>query len=302
MRIVKVLVVGGAGFIGRHTVRRLVEAGHIVYATHTPGRQPPHVSGVTWLPTDLTSPDPSATWPADCDAVIYLAQSRSWRAFPDGEGDVLAVNVSGLMKAAWYARQAAARCFVYTSSGSIYTQTGRPFVEAEPLDLSAGRGFYAASKLAAEVLLRPYQAFFAPVILRLFMPYGPAQDPDMLLPNLVRSVRDGQAVKLHEPDGLTCNPVAVADVAETLRRCLSLAKQATLNVAGPEPLTLRDIAQTIGGVVGREPVFTTQPGTPPVLVADTTALRQTLGWAPWTRLEAGLRAWLEQDGFVAAAA
>jgi nucleoside-diphosphate-sugar epimerase len=292
-----ILLVGGAGFIGRHTAQLLVQTGHTVYATHTPARQPPPLPGVAWLPSDLAAPEATACWPAACDAVIYLAQSRAWRSFPEGERDVLAVNIAGLMQAAEHARQAGARCFVYTSSGSIYTQTGRSFVEAEPLDLLAARSFYAASKLAAEILLRPYQAFFAPVIFRLFMPYGPAQDPDMLLPNLVRSVRQGQPVKLHEPDGLTCNPVAVADVAETLRRCLALDRPATLNVAGPESLTLRTIAQTIGRVVGRQSVFTSQPGAPPILVADTTALRQALGWTPATCLEAGLRSWLEKEAW-----
>jgi nucleoside-diphosphate-sugar epimerase len=290
-----VLLVGGGGFIGRHAARQLAAAGHTVFATHTPGRRPDDLAGVAWIPADLTSDAAPDSWPATCDAVVFLAQSRHWRAFPEGERDVLAVNVAGLMRAAWYARRAGARSFVYTSSGSIYVLTGRPAVESEPLNLLAGRTFYSASKLAAEILLRPYEAFFSPVILRLFMPYGPGQEPNMLLPNLVRSVRQGQAIKLHGDHGLTANPVAVTDVVATIERCLALDKPATLNVAGPEAVTLQAIGQTIGRVIGREAVFASQPGTPPVLVADTQALRETLGWAPCTTLEEGLRWWLERE-------
>src|SRR5581483_4926665 len=115
----KVLIVGGAGFIGRHKARRLAEAGATVYATHSPSRRPPSIPGVRWLPCDLARSDAPAGWPAGCDAVISLAQARNWRVFPETAADVFSVNVAALFQTLQYAQRTGVRRFVYASSGSI---------------------------------------------------------------------------------------------------------------------------------------------------------------------------------------
>jgi nucleoside-diphosphate-sugar epimerase len=287
-----ILVIGAAGFIGKHLVRRLASAGHTVHATHRPGKRPP-LPGIHWLAADLSRAEDVTGWPAYCDTVVYLAQSRHWRNFPESARDVFGVNVQGLMQAAWYAQQVQAGRFIYASTGSVYSQQRQAAVETDACDLQEPRSFYVACKLAGEVLLGPYQSLFSVVSLRLFMPYGEGQGADMLLPRLVKCVREGSPIKLHGQGGLLANPVAVTDVVETIDRCLTLEASATLNVGGPEQLSLRQIGNTIGKVIGREPVFEVQPeATAPVLVGTTTLLEQTLGWRPATRLEVGLREWL----------
>jgi len=274
----------------------LATQGYTVYATHIPAKVPAPVPGVTWLSCDLIRADATATWPTQCDSVIYLAQSPAWRVFPVGAVDVFQVNVAAALRAAEYARQARVRRFIFASSGSVYTQIMRPACEAEPFDLHAPRTFYVASKLAAELLLRPYATLLPVVILRLFTPYGVGQNPDMLIPQLVRRVREGEPISLHGTDGLRTNPVAVGDVVDVLRACLALDTSVILNIAGPEVLTLREIGLCIGRVLGLEPRFETHPDqVPPVIVGDTSALRAALGWVPETRFEAGLRNWLQDD-------
>lgn len=295
-----VLLVGGGGFIGQHVVAELARSGRLVYATHRPASSIPAIPGVRWVPGDLTNDAALAGWPEKCDCVLFLAQARSWRSFPDKAADVFAVNVAGLMRVAEYARQAGVRQLLYASTGSVYTQTREPTRENEPIDLLASRTFYAACKLAGEVILRPYEALMRVVSLRLFMPYGAGQSSDMLLPSLVRSIREGRPIKLHDPDGLVCNPVAVRDIVKACQLCLGLDRSTTLNVGGPHALTLRQIATTIGGAVGTDPVFDHQPGVPPVIVGDCTELRTALGWAPEIELEEGLREWLESERIHAA--
>jgi nucleoside-diphosphate-sugar epimerase len=290
-----VLLVGGGGFIGQHAAAELARLGWRVYATHRPGSPVPVLEGVRWVAGDLTSEAATSAWPARCDHVLFLAQARSSRSFPDRAADTFAVNVAGLMRVAEYARRAGARQFTCASTGSVYSQTREPAKEREPFDVLAGRSFYAASKLAGELLLGPYEALFPVVVLRIFMPYGPGQCPDMLFPSLVRKVREGRPIQLHGQDGLLCNPVAVGDVVEGLRRCLGLARSATLNLGGPRQLTLRQIGNAIGHVVGAVPVFEPQPGAPPVIVGDCAALKDALGWAPSIDLESGLREWLESE-------
>ncbi len=294
MRSQTVLVIGAEGFIGQHTLRHLLPH-HTVYATHIPTQTPPAIEGVRWLACDLTDAAAPDLWPAVCDSVIYLAQSQQWRRFPAGVLDMLHVNVDAPLRAAEYARRAGAARLIFASSGSVYTQTARPARETDAFDLHAPRDFYHASKLAAELLLGPYAALFEVVLLRFFMPYGVGQSQTMLIPSLVRRVRTGQPISLHGQDGLLSNPVAVADVAETLGRCLTLGRSVTLNVAGPDVLTLRAVGECIGRVLGIAPRFETHPDqTPPVIVGDTAHLKDVLGWAPETRFEAGLRAWLHK--------
>jgi nucleoside-diphosphate-sugar epimerase len=289
-----VFVIGGAGFIGRHLVRHLTAHGLRVLATCRPGATPPSVPGVEWLPSDLAAADPAAGWPRRYDAVIYLAQSARWRDFPVAADDIVRVNLSALQRAAEHARQAGAKRFVHLSTGTVYSQTWEPAREDEPIRPEAPRSFYAATKLAAELVLAPYSAFYGVTQLRLFMPYGRGQNERMLLPTIAAKVRSGTQVDLHGPDGLRCNPVAVADVAETVRRCLSLEGTQTLNVAGPEVLTLRQVAEAIGVAVGREPRFQAKPEPPPVIVGDTSRLQAAIGWQPATRFADGVREWLSE--------
>ncbi len=298
----RILIVGGSGFLGLHTARGLAADGHEVFATHTFGREPPALPTVRWVPCDVVAGDGLSQLPLACDAVFYLAQSRRWRDFPQDAPSVFAVNLAGLFAVAWYARRCGAKMFCYASSGTVYSQTSAVAREDERIDLNAPRSFYAASKLSAELLLRPFEAVFPVVQFRLFSPYGSFQSPDMLLPTLVRNVRCGRQIKLHGETGLWTNPVAVADVVEAFRRAIQLPSSHTLNIAGPQLLNLRSLAQTIGQQVNREPLFISQPGDVPIIAGDTTCLEQAFAWKPATLFADGLAQWLREELALLAAA
>jgi len=288
-----IVVVGGSGFIGLHTVRLLAARGYSVCATHSAGQIPPAIPNVTWRGIDLRSSAIAQNWPEQSDAVIYLAQSRRWRQFPEAADDVVAVNLAALQQTASYARAAGARILVTASTGSVYTNQSKVAHEDDAIDCVAPRNFYAASKLAAEILLGPYSKFLTIVQLRIFMPYGPGMSPDMLFPQLIKRVQTGQSISLHRPDGMRINPIAVSDVAEAFVRCLSLDQSNVLNLAGTEEYTLRSVGETIGKVLGVTPRFEhLQSGEAPVIIGNLDRLCKTLDWKPSIRLEDGLRAWL----------
>lgn len=291
-----ILVIGASGFLGKHLVQRLASRDFTVHATHLPGESTIPLPGVTWATCDLGSSDFESRFPSRCDAVVYLAQSPHWRDFPAGAADVFRVNVAATLRAAEYARRAGVRRFLYASSGSVYTQTVRPTLENEPLDLNSPRSYYSASKLASELLLGPYAALFSVVILRLFVPYGVGQHRGMLIPQLVRRVGEGCPIELHGAEGMRINPVAAADVAEALERCLALDESATLNVAGPQILSLREVGVLIGQALGREPQFKQNDDQiPPFIVGDLSSLRRRLNWIPSITFERGLSMWRESD-------
>jgi len=286
-----VFVIGAGGFVGRHLVRHLSANGMRVLATSRPGKVLSDHSEIEWIATDLASGNTS-NWPARYDALIYLAQSAKWRDFPTGAADVVRVNLDAVIHAADHARVAGAKRFIHMSTGSVYAQTLEPAQESENLPIGANRSFYVASKLAAELMLGPYAAYFGLTHLRLFMPYGTGENEKMLIPRLHAKIRACETIELHGNDGLLSNPIYVADVAEATRRCLDLEGTQTLNLGGPDVLTLRAVAETIGSAIGKTPVFQTKPEAAPVIVGDISRLKTVLGWQPPTRFVDGVKHWL----------
>ena len=286
-----VFVIGAGGFVGQHLVRHLAANGLRVIATARPGSSATSSKGIEWIAADLSAGDTS-NWPARYDALIYLAQSAKWRDFPTGAEDVVRVNLDSVLRAAEHARTAGATRFLHMSTGSVYAQTREPAQESENIPVDANRSFYVASKLAAELMLGPYSAYYGLTHLRLFMPYGLGENEKMLIPRLLSKIRAGEAIDLHGSDGLLSNPIYVEDVAEATRRCLALPGTQTLNLGGPDVLTLRQVAETIGSAIGKTPVFQMKPETAPVIVGDISRLETALDWQPPTRFADGVKLWL----------
>jgi nucleoside-diphosphate-sugar epimerase len=218
---------------------------------------------------------------------VHLAQARRHREFPDQAADVFSVNVASTLALLDLARRAGAVRFIYASTGGVYGGDDRPFRESDPP--CQNLGFYPASKLAGELLVNSYRAYFKTTLCRFFFVYGRGQNESMLMPRLVRSVRSGDPITLQGDDGIRINPIHVTDAVNALARCLTLGGgHEVINIAGGEVLTLRAIADEIGCIVGRVPVFSRVEQPPTHLVADISKMKQSLG-APRVDLAEGLR-------------
>jgi UDP-glucose 4-epimerase len=281
-----VVVTGGTGFLGAALLELLGARGEEVIALVRPGAQTPDIRGVRWLAQDLAAPL-RAELPASADAVVHLAQSRRYREFPEGVLDVQAINVGMTVELLDYARGAGAHTFVYASSGAVYASGAEPVRET---DVPRPGNFYAASKLAGELAVEQYRALLRAHVLRFFFIYGPGQR-NMFIPGVLGRIRDGSDVTLAGTDGIRVNPVYVGDAAAAVAATLELADSATLNIAGPDVVSLREIAEIGGRLVGRAPSFaTTDPQ--PDLVASIDRMRAVVG-APELGFEEGLRRTVE---------
>ena len=109
----------------------------------------------------------------------------------------------------------------------------------------------------------------------------------MLLPRLVDNIRAGVPITLQGQDGIRINPIHVSDAALALESCLQLTGSHTFNIAGNEILTMREIAETIGRAVGREPVFQSDSVEPRHLIANIDAMKVALT-VPKVRLAQGI--------------
>ena len=277
----KVLVTGASGFIGRHLVDELLPTNEVVGVTYQADNLR-HDERLEWVRWDVRHPAPPAVLPGRLDAVVHLAQTRSYRGFPELALDITQVNLDGLVNVLDAARSAGARLFVLASSGGVYAPGPGLRTESDP---PGPQSFYQATKLAGEVLASRYGDFFSVVCLRIFFAYGPGQARDRFIPDLVTRVVNGKAVQLHGPDGFKANPIHVQDVARAFRQALALEGMHVINVAGPDVHSFRAIVELIAASVGREPVIERlDTEGQRDLVASTTEMARRLG-APVLRLE-----------------
>ena len=278
-----IIVTGARGLLGSHLVD-LLARDHRVFAL---GRGAPEQAEGNVVPivADLSRPLDAGLLPERIDSVVYLAQSRRFREFPEGAADVRQINVDQPLALIEAARQRGAGAFVYASTGSVYAASDEPLREESPLGAS---GFYAASKRAAELLLEPYEALMSVAALRFFFIYGPGQKSDMLIPRLIGNVREGRPVTLQGESGLILNPIHARDAARAVAAALDLPRGGVINVAGPESLSIRELCDLAGRKLGRDPVYEVDAkASAPRLAADISRMKALLG-EPTIRFEEAL--------------
>jgi nucleoside-diphosphate-sugar epimerase len=270
----RVVVTGAGGFVGKRLTRLLADAGHDVIALvrRAPSTDDGHYFDsprVRIVEVDIARFDPKVL-PQAVDGLITLAQSSQFRDFPNKAEEIFEVNVSANLRLLqWAARSGVARV-VHASSGGVYGGGhDARLQETDLLAVDSPLGFYLGTKLCSEIVLQNYRHFFGTaVILRPFFIYGPGQRPDMFVARLVEAVRRRKPIFLQGGDGLKVNPIFVDDAVHAFAFALTLSGCHVINVAGPDVLSLRKIAEIIGAEVGIEPLFESRPGAAVDYVGD----------------------------------
>jgi UDP-glucose 4-epimerase len=284
----KILLTGATGFLGARLAARL-ERSHELWVL---ARRKDHSRGGArhWLIQDLAQDRWTVELPDRIDAVIHLAQSPNYRDFAGAASEIFQVSAATTVRLLEWARRAGARRFVLASTGGLYGAGDVPVHEdSEVFEDRGPLGFYFATKRMSELAVAQYAGDMTTAVLRFFFMYGSRQSPQMLMPRLVDSVRQGRPVSLQGADGIRINPIHVDDAMRAVEACLGLTQSRTINIAGPEEVTLRRIAELIGAEVRRDPVFAVDSAVKPRhLVADIRRMTAVVG-APTVGVAAGLR-------------
>ncbi len=301
----RVLVTGGAGFIGSNLARACLAAGEAVRVLDdlSTGRREnlAEVSGdLEWLQGSITDPDAVRHAVAGCEIVYHQAALPSVpRSLEDPLG-THAVNATGALQVLEASRHAGVRRVVYAASSSAYgdTETLPKREDMPPRPLSP----YALQKLVGEIYCRQYAELYGleTVSLRYFNVFGPRQNPDSayaaVIPRFIRAAQRGEPARIFG-DGLQSRDFTfVADVVAANRaaaRAPARASGLVFNVARGRRVTLLELWAQVCAVVGCEPVAPclepARAGDVRHSEADVSRARDLLGWEPRAELAFGLR-------------
>lgn len=290
----KVLVTGGAGFIGSHVVDSLTSRGYeprIFDRVPSPYHDAEKVETVVG---DLTDPLALARAMRGCSIVIHLAAVSDVNRVVEDPDYAELVNARGTELVLDAARLNRVARVVYASTIWVYGgATG-----AEPLDestpLPAPRHLYTATKLAGEMYCRSYAELYGlePTILRFGIPHGPRARDATVVATFVRQARAKSPLTIMG-DGLQCRQfVYVEDLAAGVVDALApIAAGRTYNLVGEERTSVREIAETVRALVGDVPiVFTAERRADlETRVASGARAERELGWRPATTFRDGVQ-------------
>jgi len=297
----KVLVTGGAGFIGSNLVNALVERGDDVRVLDnfsTGNRANLEGLDVEVVEGELRSYERVNAAVRGIEVVYHLGALGS---VPRSVQDPLtsnAVNVEGTLNVLLAARDEGVRRVVFSSSTSVYGSSRElPTSEAAPPDPISP---YGVGKLAAERYCisfdRVYDSFET-VVLRYFNVFGPRQSPHSqyaaVVPLFIAAVDQGERVTIYGDGEQSRDFTYVGNVVDATIRAADAAGASgrTFNVAAGSPASVNHVAETIGIILGKPVERHFEPpraGDIRDSWADISAARELLGYEPRIDLAAGL--------------
>jgi nucleoside-diphosphate-sugar epimerase len=300
---VRVLVTGGAGFIGFHLAERLLEDGHEVrvldnFATGHRSNLTALERSLELVEGDIQSYERATKAVAGCEIVLHQAALPS---VPRSVQDPLtsnATNVIGTLNVLLAARDHGVRRVVYASSSSVYGSSAdaRPRREDQPtLPISP----YATAKLAGEGYARSFHHVYGleTVALRYFNVFGPRQDPRSqyaaVIPNFIAALRAGERPVIFGDGEQSRDFTYVGNVVQANLLAMEApgVSGKAYNVACGERITLNQLVVELRDILDSDvqPVYAApRAGDIRHSRADLTQSRAELGYEPEMKLREGL--------------
>jgi dTDP-glucose 4,6-dehydratase len=302
----RILITGGAGFIGSHLCDRLLADGHEVIAmdnlstgsvdniAHLAGHERFH-----FIKHDVTS---YIYVPGPLDAVLHLASLPSPVDYLNFPIQTLKVGALGTHKTLGLALAKKAR-YLLASTSEVY---GDPLVHPQSEDYWGNvnpvgpRGVYDESKRFAEALTMAYHRYHGvdTRIARIFNTYGPRMraDDGRVVPNFICQALRGDPLTVYDDGSRTRSFCYIDDMVEGMLRLLFSDEVRPVNLGNPQEMTILEFAHQVLEVTGSPSEITFVHPTdertrddPKVRCPDISRARQVLGWEPKVPLEEGLR-------------
>lgn len=327
----RVFITGTAGFIGFHLAKRLLEDGHFVTgfdaltdyydvelkkARHKLLARSNGFRAHIGRLEDMAALEKAAA-DAEPDIIIHLAAQAGVRYSIEHPRTYADSNLTGSFNVLELARALKPQHLLMASTSSVYgANEDMPFRESEKADCPLT--FYAATKKAMEAMSHSYAHLFAvPVTcFRFFTVYGPWGRPDMALFKFVDAILNGRPIDIYGEGRMQRDFTYIDDLVEAVARLVPAAPETgkpvsapgvtdtlstvapwrVVNIGGGEPVGLLPFIDTIEAALGKKAVrnmLPMQPGDVAATFADHGLLEALTGYRPVTKVEDGVKAFVE---------
>ncbi|NTV99885.1 MAG: SDR family oxidoreductase [Oscillochloris sp.] len=298
----RVLITGGAGFLGSHLCDRFLAEGHTVIAmdnliTGTTDNIA-HLAGherFTFIKHDVTN---YIYIDGPLDAILHFASPASPIDYLELPIQTLKVGALGTHKALGLAKEKNAR-FLLASTSEVY---GDPQVHPQPesyyghVNPVGPRGVYDEAKRFAEAITMAYQTYHhvETRIVRIFNTYGPRMRlrDGRVVPNFIAQALRGEPLTLYGDGMQTRSFQYVSDLVEGIYRLLHSNEVEPVNIGNPGEFTIKEFAELVNELVDNKAGTVTKDlrtkDDPQVRQPDITKASTILGWGPKVSLREGL--------------
>src|SRR5215210_1090980 len=302
----KVLVTGGAGFIGSHFVEKLLAEGHSVAVLdefndyYDPRIKRANLAAVR---DSIEMHDNDIREEAAVsrivkngrfDSIVHLAARAGVRPSIKEPRLYIETNIIGTYNLLEAARQAGIERFICASSSSVYGVLKTvPF--REDMALTATISPYAATKLAGEQICSNYSHLYGmrTINLRFFTVYGPRQRPDLAIHKFTRFIKEGKAIDQFGDGSTRRDYTYIDDIIQGMMSCLTYEGELcdVFNLGESQTTTLTELIEHIEKALGKKAIINRmpeQPGDVPLTYADISKAKALLGYNPTTKIKEGI--------------
>ncbi len=306
----KILLTGGAGFIGSHFAERLLEKGHEVVSIdnlnpfYDPAIKKRNLKELSRKGEgrfiDLRGDIRNEAFVNEVfkthvpQGVVHLAAMAGVR--PSIAEPLLyqEVNIRGTMNLLEAMKTTGVQKMIFASSSSVYGNNLKvPFSEDDIVDFPISP--YAATKKAGELLCYTYHHLyrFTLVALRFFTVYGPRQRPEMAIHKFTRLIDEGKPVPMFGDGTSKRDYTYITDIVDGMERALDIEEGYHIyNLGESQTTSLKTLIQLIETALGKKAIIQSlpqQPGDVNITYADISRARRELGYHPRTSMEEGIQ-------------
>jgi UDP-glucuronate 4-epimerase len=303
-----ILVTGGAGFIGSHTVERLLTRSDTRVTIldsfndyYNPAIKRANLAGLAQGVQVREGELTDAAFvhrifeEGRFDAVIHLAARAGVRPSIADPELYMDTNIKGTFHLLEAARRTGCGHFVFASSSSVYGVNKKvPFSEEDPILQTISP--YAMTKMAGEQMCSNYSHLHGirTVCLRFFTVYGPRQRPDLAISKFTRLIEDGQPIDKYGDGSTARDYTFISDIVDGILGAVNYRSGPLcdiFNLGGSQTVTLNDLIATIEEAVGKKAQIRQlpdQPGDVPLTSAEVSKAVRLLNFRPTTTIAQGV--------------
>ena len=256
----KVLVTGGAGFIGKHLVRYLLKKGNVVaifdnFSNSEKSSISSLVDNDAKIIGDITKPEDITEAMKDYDIVIHLAAKISVEESIKNPSETFLINVEGTKNILLACKKNQVKKLIVASSAAVYGE-GSPDIKWTEDSKINPTSPYGESKVIMEQEIKEFisKHNINCIILRFFNVYGVGQSPEYagVITKFIKKIADNKPLEIFGDGMQTRDFVAIQDVVDSIYDAISNGKNGIYNIASGKAVTIKELAELMISMSGKD--------------------------------------------------